>query len=1288
MLTLPLAHATDYSTSVDAPKQLLVWAQEPASYEIAADPHMLERAGFDGGILAASLFEPNDQSADCTPFPYSQLSTAACGSNPACVKCRQKRWLMTSVFKNDNTMRMSSFMRDAANLRSLSSQYPFWANSFAMIKANTDSTTLDLFDNATWANVAQNAMTAAAVANYAGLRGVFIDTENYDGLPQLFNCSEQRRLFPANAARTFGECKFYARLRGQQLAAGISQAYPNITIIFSWTSAPQEGPATEKTKYGLLPSFIDGFIDAAGQRATLVDGLEFSYYSKVGSSPNNNYPDLAQARAWQDNFAAQQSANPSAYAAKMQASLAIWPNYRCTTSLLKPDNGCYYAPADLETSLRARLKLVDKYAWVFINGVNLRDGTGISDEYKQALLNAHNDVAGNQRPIMPPQPPEPESAIEGEPWVYLLPMATDPDTMTAAKTGYWNPIAGATSTVHEALDYAVSGLPQGARYDAATRSVYWTPPTGAAGKHLFVVTASDGYASTSQTVAVNVDPAPVRLDYATTRGKAKQILYWGATPLSWDALKNPHAIERLGYDGAVLETAAMAVLSSSVACAICRFEDAATNDDSDAAWCPLYCGRAGPSGLVFSDQQLTDAQLARFEPMWGNLSLLAQDNAFWANSFVKVRADSYNVKYKLLNPATSQYDTVTAGLDFFNDTQWEAVAHNAGVIAAETRDAGMAGIFFDTEPYAAASNWDWNSAETGANKLNQKYSGRPGAGKTYEEYRVQARQRGRQVMAAIAAEFPNASIGFTILASGVRVSTTLANRLDTAHKANDGYALLPDFVDGFIDAAPPSTYLFDGFEVSYMSRYDAQYGYFKSNLSSAFWPTGPVPRDIYYYQTFFNDAAAASQDQNGYAAKMRHGEAVWIDSPGLQCYIIPAMQYCKYTGACAASYKYGDSPTTAGTACINCVNAKANEYTGGACRRGDLSGDRDSVQWNDTAILTDAIRDRTKLADRYVWVYNQQAHPLYGDSLPYDYRAAMYNARIDDNNGLPPQLPNGLPIQAQATVGQQATIALPQPASPNKYPIPGGFVYDAAAYEVSSLPSGLYYNPAMRAITGIPASAGTYMAIVTATDGYKRTDKPIRISISPAPTAIPTPTATPTPTTAPTPTPITTPVPTHVLQVNRGWNMVSNPASNAPLISEACGKYLYAYDAAAKVYHSGSALLPEAGYWLYDDKACTITLTGGLSRQYPQQLAAGWNLIPGPETRMPVDSLRGNCILTGLPWWYDGSVYQRAATLEPGKAYWVKARAACTMQPAASPVTGQATAAGVLIQKIIDVLSG
>jgi hypothetical protein len=80
--------------------------------------------------------------------------------------------------------------------------------------------------------------------------------------------------------------------------------------------------------------------------------------------------------------------------------------------------------------------------------------------------------------------------------------------------------------------------------------------------------------------------------------------------------------------------------------------------------------------------------------------------------------------------------------DFFDD--WSIPVANFGAVARALKDAGLKGVVFDNEQYFSK----WGNYPTGC-----KYIGR-----TLAEYQTQARLRGRQVMEAMIAQFPEIAV--------------------------------------------------------------------------------------------------------------------------------------------------------------------------------------------------------------------------------------------------------------------------------------------------------------------------------------------------------------------------------------------------------------------------------------------------------------------------------------------------------------------------------------------------
>ncbi len=128
-------------------------------------------------------------------------------------------------------------------------------------------------------------------------------------------------------------------------------------------------------------------------------------------------------------------------------------------------------------------------------------------------------------------------------------------------------------------------------------------------------------------------------------------------------------------------------------------------------------------------------------------------------------------------------------MDWFDDAAWNNLAAKFGILAKAAKAARLKGICFDPEPYEKF-NWSYN----------------PEWGRSFEEVQTVARSRGRAIMAAIAAEYPD----MTFMAFWM-LSTTGCR----AGQPDPIYGLYCAFIDGLWDSVPPEMTVVDGCEGGY-----------------------------------------------------------------------------------------------------------------------------------------------------------------------------------------------------------------------------------------------------------------------------------------------------------------------------------------------------------------------------------------------------------------------------------------------------------------------------------------
>ena len=159
-------------------------------------------------------------------------------------------------------------------------------------------------------------------------------------------------------------------------------------------------------------------------------------------------------------------------------------------------------------------------------------------------------------------------------------------------------------------------------------------------------------------------------------------------------------------------------------------------------------------------------------------------------------------------------------VDWFDDAGWREIVEHWRLLAAAARAGGMRGLLFDAEPYTKPHEPFRYAAQTGRREHS------------FAEYRAKARERGRDTMRAVAAEFPAATIlTYRLLCD---VLPALAPGADAdAVLEGQGYGLLPAFLDGWLDAMPAGLTVVEGNENAYLYRSEAEFAAAAAQLKIA-----------------------------------------------------------------------------------------------------------------------------------------------------------------------------------------------------------------------------------------------------------------------------------------------------------------------------------------------------------------------------------------------------------------------------------------------------------------------
>jgi len=148
-------------------------------------------------------------------------------------------------------------------------------------------------------------------------------------------------------------------------------------------------------------------------------------------------------------------------------------------------------------------------------------------------------------------------------------------------------------------------------------------------------------------------------------------------------------------------------------------------------------------------------------------------------------------------------------VDWFDDEGWQNIIEHCRIAAWVAKESGVKGLLFDPEPYAQP-----HSQFSYAAQPQQKRH-------TFAEYHAQARLRGRQMMQAMAEEYPKLTLFCYFMDS---INVPAAAQADARRLLSTSpYGLYPAMIDGWLDAAAPTVTLVDGCESAYLYNSRQQY---------------------------------------------------------------------------------------------------------------------------------------------------------------------------------------------------------------------------------------------------------------------------------------------------------------------------------------------------------------------------------------------------------------------------------------------------------------------------------
>lgn len=177
-------------------------------------------------------------------------------------------------------------------------------------------------------------------------------------------------------------------------------------------------------------------------------------------------------------------------------------------------------------------------------------------------------------------------------------------------------------------------------------------------------------------------------------------------------------------------------------------------------------------------------------------------NAKWEREWFQPVIDQLKAcKFQRLTDNFITLGANPGNVDWFDDAGWDHIVEHWRIAAQIAKQSGFKGLLFDPEPYTPPY-------------AQFSYNAQPARDRhPFNEYYAKARQRGRQIMEAVVAEYPDITIFCYFLNSVCMQATGRADPRQAL--ASHSYGLLPPMLDGWLDVVPPTVRIVDGCESAY-----------------------------------------------------------------------------------------------------------------------------------------------------------------------------------------------------------------------------------------------------------------------------------------------------------------------------------------------------------------------------------------------------------------------------------------------------------------------------------------
>lgn len=264
-----------------------------------------------------------------------------------------------------------------------------FTDNFVIMWAASDQ---DWFNDEHWRAIEHNVRLVTKGARLAGCVGICFDPEPYGTNPWFYPEAAH------HATKTFADYEAVARRRGAQFVHALRSELPKahiltlfqLSLLASYMTPmdPAERAAKlSQQHYGLLPAFLNGMLDAAGEDVTITDGNESAYYYTDSRQHFEVYHRIVQRaltlidpRLW-ERYDRQVLAGQALY---IDQYFGLRQNTKTYGNFLDPEDQARW----FEHNVYWSMYTTDKYVWCYSERMNWWTDQGVPPGCEEAIRSA------------------------------------------------------------------------------------------------------------------------------------------------------------------------------------------------------------------------------------------------------------------------------------------------------------------------------------------------------------------------------------------------------------------------------------------------------------------------------------------------------------------------------------------------------------------------------------------------------------------------------------------------------------------------------------------------------------------------------------------------------------------------------------------------------------------------------------------------------------------------------------------------------------------------------------